>query len=87
MSKSDWVEETVTGIVADVLDVDPADIAHDAALAALGWDSTNSIEALLRLESTFPISLDLRSLHAARTVGDMVTLVDTLLEPTGTDSR
>ncbi|GGU00389.1 acyl carrier protein [Streptomyces lateritius] len=78
MSEPDSVEETVTGIIADVLGTDPADIEKDTALAALGWDSMNSIEALVRLEATFAVDLDLRSFHAAHTVEQMAALVEKL---------
>ncbi|KOX05180.1 MULTISPECIES: acyl carrier protein [unclassified Streptomyces] len=76
MSESDSIEESVTEIIADVLGADPADIPADAALAALGWDSMNSMEALVRLEKECAVSLDLRSFHAAYTVTEMVALIE-----------
>jgi acyl carrier protein len=78
MSEPDSIEKSVTGIIADVLGVDPGDIAPDTALAGIGWDSMNSMESLVRLESTFGISLDLRSFNAARTVTEMMALVEKL---------
>ncbi|MFE5816150.1 acyl carrier protein [Streptomyces sp. NPDC056479] len=76
MSDSVSIEESVREIIADVLGADPADIPADTALAALGWDSMNSMEALVRLEKQFAVDLDLRSFHAAYTVTDMVALVE-----------
>ncbi|MEF9904744.1 acyl carrier protein [Streptomyces sp. P9-A2] len=70
------IEETVTDIIADVLGADPADVPPDTALAALGWDSMNSMEALLRLEKRFAVGLDLRSFHDAHTVAEMVALIE-----------
>ncbi|WP_066954647.1 acyl carrier protein [Streptomyces lushanensis] len=78
MSEPDSIEEPVIGIIAEVVGADPAEITGDTALAALGWDSMNSIEALVRMESTFAVSLDLRSFHAVYTVAEMVALVEKL---------
>lgn len=76
MSEQGSVEESVTEIIAEVLGMDPAEIGGDTALAALGWDSMNSIEALVRIESTFAVGLDLRSFHAAYTAAEMAALVE-----------
>ncbi|MFE7446032.1 acyl carrier protein [Streptomyces chartreusis] len=76
MSETGSIEESVREIIADVLGTDPTDIPADQALAALGWDSMNSMEALVRLEKQFSVDLDLRSFHAAYTVTDMVALVE-----------
>ena len=76
MSETGSIEESVREIIADVLGADPADIPADQALAAPGWDSMNSMEALVRLEKQFSVDLDLRSFHAAYTVTDMVALVE-----------
>ncbi|MFJ9003814.1 acyl carrier protein [Streptomyces canus] len=76
MSESDSIEESVTEVIADVLGAEPAEIPEDTALAALGWDSMNSMEALVRLEKQFDVSLDLRSFHAAYTVAEMVALIE-----------
>jgi acyl carrier protein len=69
------VEETVIGILADVLGESPDGLHNETILTAHGWDSLASLEALAQLENRLNIALDLRSFHAARTVGDMVELV------------
>ncbi|ESP99116.1 acyl carrier protein [Streptomyces sp. CHA1] len=76
MSDSGSTEEKVTEIVADVLGADPAEIPADAALAGMGWNSMNSMEALLLLEKEFTVDLDLRSFHAAYTVAEMAALIE-----------
>ncbi|MFD4986154.1 acyl carrier protein [Streptomyces sp. NPDC058374] len=76
MNEPGSTEEAVTEIIADVLGADPADVPADTALAALGWDSMNSMEALVRLEKQFSVSLDLRSFHAAYTIVDMAALIE-----------
>jgi acyl carrier protein len=79
MTASPALDTTVLEILADVLD-EPADaLTAHPVLAAHEWDSLASLEALAQIESRFGISLDLRSFHAARTVDDMVGLVEAAL--------
>lgn len=75
MNRQASLETAVRGILGDVLNRPPESLGNDDALAAFGWDSLASLEALAQLESHLGITLDLRSFHAARTVGDMVELV------------
>lgn len=75
MSGSDEVAEIVIGIISDVIAVPSESLTDEEVLAAHGWDSIASLEALALLESEFDITLDLRSFHAAHTVAQMVELV------------
>jgi acyl carrier protein len=74
MTDSDSVAATVLAVLSDVLS-EPAHRLHvEPVLAAHGWDSMASLEALAQLESQLGVAFDLRSFHAARTVGDLVEL-------------
>jgi acyl carrier protein len=75
MSDNAEVETTVHEIICDVLGLTPDALGRDEALAANGWDSIASLEALALLERNFEITLDLRSFHAAHTVAQMAELV------------
>ncbi|GAA4622769.1 hypothetical protein GCM10023196_016300 [Actinoallomurus vinaceus] len=75
MSASSSVEPTVLDILSDVLRETPDGLYAEPVLAAHGWDSIASLEALAQLEDRLQITLDLRSFHAAHTVPDMVALV------------
>jgi acyl carrier protein len=75
MSDIAEVESTVHEIICDVLGLTPDELGRDEPLAANGWDSIASLEALALLEGEFGITLDLRSFHAAHTVAQMAELV------------
>jgi len=69
------VEAIVLGILSEVLE-EPVDALREQPILAVHeWDSITSLLTLSQLESQFGITLDLRSYHAARTVGDLVDLV------------
>jgi acyl carrier protein len=75
MSDAAEVGKTVIEIIGDVLGKAPEELGEAEILAAHGWDSITSLEALALLESEFGILLDLRSFHAAHTVAQMIELV------------
>jgi acyl carrier protein len=75
MSESASVERTVVNILSDVLHESVEDLRAHPVLAAYDWDSLSSLEALSQLESQLGITLDLRSYQAARTISDLVDLV------------
>ena len=79
MTASPALDTTVLEILALVLDEPAHALTTQPVLAAHDWDSLASLEALAQLESRFAINLDLRSFHAARTVDDMVGLVESAL--------
>jgi acyl carrier protein len=76
MSVSSSVEPAVLDILSDVLGETPDDLYAEPVLAAHGWDSIASLEALAQLEDRLRITLDLRSFHAAHTVTEMVALIE-----------
>jgi len=69
------IESAVLDILAEVLEESVEAVREQPVLAAHEWDSITSLLTLSQLESRFDISLDLRSYHAARTVGDLVDLI------------
>jgi acyl carrier protein len=75
MSDTAQIGTTVHQIVCDVLGQTPEELGREEVLAAHGWDSIASLEALAMLESEFEITLDLRSFHAAHTVTRLIDLV------------
>jgi acyl carrier protein len=75
MSDIAEVEKTVHEIICDVLGRAPEGLGRDEPLAANGWDSIASLEALALLEGGFGITLDLRAFHAAHTVAQLAELV------------
>jgi acyl carrier protein len=70
------VEAIVLDILAEVLNESVDDLCAHPILATHGWDSLASLEALAQFEHRFAVTLDLRSFHAARTVEEMVVLVE-----------
>lgn len=72
---SDSVADTVLGILSGALDVTADELRERPTLAAHEWDSISSLDALSQLESQLGVTLDLRAFHAARTVDDVVALV------------
>jgi acyl carrier protein len=75
MSDAEAIEAIVLDILSDVLE-EPVDaLREQPILAAHEWDSITSLLTLSQLESQFDITLDLRSYHAARTIGDLVGLI------------
>jgi acyl carrier protein len=75
MSTDDQVRPAVLEIVADLTGEAESELVTQPVLAAHKWDSMTSLEALVRMESTFGVELDLRTFNAARTVDDLVALV------------
>jgi acyl carrier protein len=72
----DDTRHTVVGIVADVLDLGPRDLADDAVLLELGAESLMFVEIVLKLERAYAIRIERSyALPSARTVGDYVALV------------
>jgi acyl carrier protein len=76
MTTQNPLKDAVRETIGDVLSLPLADLGDDTVLAAYGWDSLVSLEALAQFEAQFRISLDLRSFHGAHTVGQMVQLVE-----------
>ncbi|MEV3967185.1 acyl carrier protein [Streptomyces sp. NPDC050698] len=62
--------------LCSILDAEPEDFTTGTRVVAHEkWDSLNSLETMVAIESAFRVRLDLRDYHATRTVGDLVELV------------
>ena len=71
------MSDEVIGILSDVLGEPPETFAGQALLGACPrWDSLGTLRVVTRLESELGIHLDLRGVHSARTVHDLVALVE-----------
>ena len=69
------VEATILDILGDALEEPVDSLRANPVLAAHEWDSLTSLLTLSQLERNFGVTLDLRAYHAARTVGDLVSLI------------
>ena len=70
------VEATVLQVLSDVLKESIGDLRAQPVLATHDWDSMASLEALSQLENRLAVTLDLRAYHGARTITDLVELVE-----------
>jgi len=75
MSDAEPPGPAVLDILVEVLGESADDLRGNPVLATYDWNSITSLLALAQLESRFDVTLDLRALHAARTVDDLVGLV------------
>lgn len=75
MNSPDAVQRITLAVLSEALHVPVAQLVTEPVLATHDWDSLASLFSLAQLESEFGVALDLRSFHAARTVGDLVALI------------
>jgi acyl carrier protein len=75
MNPPESFEVVVRDILGDVLNQSSENLDANTVLAARGWNSLASLEALAQFEAQLNIRLDLRSFHAAHTVAQMIQLV------------
>lgn len=59
-----------------VFDIAPAEITPATTLDDLAFDSLDRVELTMTAEETFRIELDDEAAQDARTVGDLVALID-----------
>jgi acyl carrier protein len=69
------VEAHVLEIVTEALGEVAGRLRAEHVLADYAWDSIVSLEALAQLEGRLGVTLDLREFHAARTLGDLTSVV------------
>jgi acyl carrier protein len=70
------IEAEIVEILCSILDAEPEEFTSDTRVVAHEkWDSLNSLETMVAIETAFRVRLDLREYHATRTVGDLVRLV------------
>jgi acyl carrier protein len=85
MSTETTTTDEVLAIIAGVLEIGDERVRQQPTLAAHDWNSLTSLEALAQVENHFGITLNLSAFHAARTLDDLVALVER--ERAGSDGR
>lgn len=84
MIQGEVMSESILDVVRDVLvkvrNVDPEQVIPEALLVDdLGADSLDAIEIIIALESHYGKELDSEDVENLKTVGDVVTLVETIV--------
>ncbi|HEV3357699.1 MAG TPA: phosphopantetheine-binding protein [Pseudonocardiaceae bacterium] len=82
MADMDHVDDIVLSTLSEVLTEPVEDLLAQPVLAGHEWDSQLQLEALAQLEHRLGITLDLRTYHGARTVGDLIEIVATAVKAT-----
>lgn len=82
--QGDLMSESILDVVRDVLikvrGVDPEQVVPEALLVDdLGADSLDAIEIIIALESHYGKELDDEDVENLKTVGDVVTLVESIV--------
>lgn len=78
---SEPVIEVVKQVLADVREIDPAEVTADSLLVDdLGADSLDAIEIIMALETHYDKEFDGEEVEDLKTVGDIVNLVESILE-------
>lgn len=68
--------ETVTNILQENLDIDPATVTVESTFDSLGIDSLDMVELICDLEEACEV--DFGEPEGLNTVGDLVTYIDSL---------
>lgn len=72
--------EAVKAIVIEVLGCDESEVTPEASLIDdLGADSLSAVEMMMALEDEFDITISEDASRDAKTVGDIVSLIESLI--------
>lgn len=72
--------ERVKKIIADYLDINPANISESSNLTDdFGIDSLNFIELIMELEEEFQIRISEDNVYQVETVGQLTAVIDLIL--------
>ena len=75
------VLEVVREVLVSVRGIDPATVVPEASLTDdLGADSLDAIEIILGLENHYGKEFDGEDLESLKTVGDVVSLVESIIQ-------
>ncbi len=66
------ITQKVIGIIADVLKVDPKTITMDSSFEALGADSLDMMELIMKIEDAFDVTIPDEATVNITTVGQAV---------------
>lgn len=80
MNRDEIVDQIVT-LIREQKTLPEAPIAGDAALSDAGIDSLDSLSILFALEETFKIKISDDQARSIKTLDDMVSIVESLLQP------
>jgi acyl carrier protein len=76
--------EKLIKIIADQLDVDPAKITPESHLMEdLKADSMDLVEMIMMLEEEFGIVITDESIYSYKTVGEITTFIENMLDKNG----
>lgn len=76
MARED-IEKKVTDILVDTMGVEPEEVKNDANFEDdLGGDSLDCVEVLVEIEQEFNIHVSDADAYQAKTVGDIIGLVE-----------
>jgi acyl carrier protein len=76
MSDREKVRREVIEIVADIAELSPDEIAHDASLEDLGIDSLNGLRLVAEVEKRYQINIPDDEIGKIRTIPQIFQLVD-----------
>lgn len=68
--------DRVRRLIAELGEIDPADVSLVAKLRGFGIDSLRVFDLVMALEEEFAIQIELPDLEKVRTVADLVASVD-----------
>ena len=67
--------DTVLEVIAEFVDVDPADITLDTTIESLKIDSLDMVEIVMSLEEKYDIQIEEQG--EIKKIGDLVELIET----------
>jgi acyl carrier protein len=68
-------EPAFLSLVAEILEISPADVHFDSDLELLGWDSLSNLTFLSIADDRYHVSVDAAALAQAETPADLVALL------------
>lgn len=75
MPATEQIRREVIGIVAEIAEVTPGEVAEDASLEALGIDSLGGLRLVAAVEKRWNVVIDESEIAGIRTMQDVFALV------------
>jgi acyl carrier protein len=70
------IVEQVIGIVAEIVETDPATLSETTVLESISWDSLAAVSFIAAADETFGKTLSPKRLASCRAIADLATLVE-----------